>query len=60
MNQTLDDYLIVQAECCRTWPVPLGVQMGTCGTCETTPSITKPLVIVREPAVIQSGREPAH
>jgi hypothetical protein len=48
MNLTLNDFTIVQAECHRTWPVPLGIQMGTCGTCRETPAITKPIVVIRE------------
>jgi hypothetical protein len=51
MNLTLNDFLIVQAECCRTWPVPLGVQMGTCGTCETLPVVTHPVIIIRAPTL---------
>jgi hypothetical protein len=49
MNLTLNDFLIVQAQCCRTWPVPLGVQMGTCGTCEEPPVVTNPIIIIRAP-----------
>lgn len=32
-------YTIVNAVCCRTWPVLLGVQMRHCGICGSIPKI---------------------
>jgi hypothetical protein len=49
MKYTIDDYLIVEAKCCRKWPVAFGAPMGRCGICNTKPIITNPLVIIREP-----------
>ena len=49
-NYTLEDYLIVEAECCRVWPVAFMVPMGRCGYCGRRPVIRYPLVIVRRGA----------
>lgn len=49
MHLTIDDYLIVEAVCCRKWPVALGIAIGKCGYCGMKPVITQPLVIIREP-----------
>ena len=58
MHLTIDSYLIVQAECCRTWPVALGITLGKCGLCRTTPVVTNPLVVIREPVVHSEEEEP--
>jgi hypothetical protein len=55
-NYTLDDYLIVEAVCCRKWPVAYGIPMGKCGLCHEVPTITMPLVVVRE-QVVRSKEE---
>ena len=49
MKLTIDDYLIVEAVCCRTWPVAFGIPMGRCGLCHEKPVITSPLLVIREP-----------
>lgn len=48
-NMTIDDYYIVEAYCCRMWPVVLGFHLGRCGLCNEKPIIKEPLVIIRRP-----------
>lgn len=45
---TIEDFLIVEAVCCRKWPVAFGFRMHACGLCHEIPVITMPLVIIRK------------
>lgn len=47
---TIEDFLIVEAVCCRKWPVAFGFRMHACGLCHEIPVITMPLVIIRKGA----------
>jgi hypothetical protein len=49
VNLKLDEFYIVEAECCRTWPVALGFRLNPCGLCEEVPVTKNPLVVIREP-----------
>jgi len=51
VNLKLNDFYIVEAECCRTWPVALGFRLNPCGLCEEVPVTKNPLVVIREPVV---------
>jgi hypothetical protein len=52
-NYSLEDYLIVEAECCRKWPVAFGIPMGRCGICNRRPVISYPLIVIRRGANLE-------
>jgi hypothetical protein len=47
----IDEFYIVEAECCRMWPVALGFKLNPCGVCDQVPVVKNPLVVIREPLV---------